>query len=59
MNLIVIRESKPHDLPNISDVVRNAYISNIYNSWLNVALSEVSKNSLENANIVLHILFFR
>lgn len=42
MLYIVIREFKPHDLPNISDIVRNAYISNIFNSWLNVVLSEIT-----------------
>ncbi|XP_044759256.1 uncharacterized protein LOC123316992 [Coccinella septempunctata] len=42
MRYIIIREFKPHDLPNISDIVRNAYVSNIYNSWLNVVLSEIT-----------------
>lgn len=41
MFYIVIREQRSNDIPVISEVVRNAYISNVYNSWLNALFNEV------------------
>lgn len=47
MYYIVIREQRSTDMTATSEVVRNAYISNVYNSWLNALFNEVS-NSYSN-----------
>lgn len=38
---IVIREMQNTDTPAVSQVVRNAYSSNIYDTWLNALFHEV------------------
>lgn len=38
---IVIREMQETDTPAVSQVVRNAYSSNIYDTWLNALFHEV------------------
>lgn len=38
---IVIREMQHTDTPAVSQVVRNAYSSNIYDTWLNALFHEV------------------
>ncbi|XP_018578504.1 uncharacterized protein LOC108916689 [Anoplophora glabripennis] len=42
MYYIVIRKQKDTDTPAISEVIRNAYISNVFNSWLNTLFSELT-----------------
>lgn len=38
---LVIREMQDTDTPAVSQVVRNAYSSNIYDTWLNALFHEV------------------
>lgn len=38
---IVIRESQDTDTPAISEVVRNAYTSNVFSTWQNALFHEV------------------
>lgn len=40
--IVLIREAKPSEFSYIAEVVRNAYTSNIYNSWLNIVCSEIT-----------------
>lgn len=40
---IIIRESRPSDLPKIAEVIRNAYLSNVVPSFLNALTREVNK----------------
>nr|CAH7719061.1 unnamed protein product [Callosobruchus chinensis] len=42
MYYIVIREKKDQDTPAVSEVVRNAYLSNVFPSWQNTFFSEVT-----------------
>lgn len=39
---IVVREMQDTDTPAVSQVVRNAYASNIYDMWLNALFHEVN-----------------
>ncbi|KAJ8922263.1 hypothetical protein NQ315_004201 [Exocentrus adspersus] len=42
MYSIIIRQQKETDTPAISEVVRNAYISNVCNNWLSTLFSEIT-----------------
>ncbi|KAJ8949962.1 hypothetical protein NQ318_002369 [Aromia moschata] len=42
MYYIVIREKRDNDTPAVSEVVRNAYTSNVFNSWLNALFNEIT-----------------
>lgn len=40
--IVVIREYNYRDTPAINDLVRKAYLSNVFNSWCNALFKEVS-----------------
>ncbi|XP_044253644.1 uncharacterized protein LOC123004436 [Tribolium madens] len=42
MYYIVIREYQPNDFPSVSEVVRNAYISNVLNAFVSALFNEVT-----------------
>lgn len=42
MHLIVIRKQRDNDTPQVSELVRNAYASNISNMFLGYVFNEVS-----------------
>lgn len=42
MYYIVIREKRENDTPALSELVRNAYLSNVTNSWKNALYNEVN-----------------
>ncbi|CAH0564352.1 unnamed protein product [Brassicogethes aeneus] len=54
---IVIRESRHSDTPAISEVVRNAYTSGVFNAWLNALFHEVTFQSIILVAALLFILF--
>ncbi|KRT79683.1 hypothetical protein AMK59_7185 [Oryctes borbonicus] len=41
-NFIVIRQSKTTDIPAINQVVRDAYLSNIFPAWINALTKEIT-----------------
>ncbi|CAH1178998.1 unnamed protein product [Phaedon cochleariae] len=54
---IVIRESSDQDRPFISEVVLNAYSSNIKNTWLNALFNEVTYQTMVLVFALLFICF--
>ncbi|KAJ8962411.1 hypothetical protein NQ317_008745 [Molorchus minor] len=57
MYYIVLREYKQRDLAAISEVVRNAYLSNVFSSWLNALFNEITFQLIIILSAVLFICF--
>ncbi|CAH1953769.1 unnamed protein product [Acanthoscelides obtectus] len=56
MYYIVIREKKDQDTPALSEVVRNAYLSNVSHSWQNALFSEVTFQMIIITSALLFIV---
>lgn len=55
--IVVIRECKHTDAPAANEVIRNAYLSNVTNSWCNALFKEVSGSQCACFVNKLHSLF--
>ncbi|XP_065167835.1 LOW QUALITY PROTEIN: uncharacterized protein [Atheta coriaria] len=52
---IIIRESRPSDLPKIAEVIRNAYLSNVVPSFLNALTREFTLQLIVTCAAILFI----
>ncbi|KAK4874365.1 hypothetical protein RN001_013725 [Aquatica leii] len=52
---IVVREYKPTDFHNVFEVVRNAYLSNVFTTWCNALTREITFQLIVMAAAVLFI----